>query len=63
SSPITCSINNTHSYCPSSLGGFRGMIPMIKELKVEGIPVKLFIFSFVSLFIMKRYIKIGSPYR
>ncbi|MEV2479089.1 hypothetical protein ABNB86_20860, partial [Paenibacillus larvae] len=46
-----------------SLGGFRGMIPMIKELKVEGIPVKLFIFSFVSLFIMKRYIKIGSPYR
>lgn len=40
-----------------------GMIPMIKELKVEGIPVKLFIFSFVALFIMKRYIKISSPYK
>ncbi len=40
-----------------------GQLEILNHLILEGLPIKFVFFSVISVFIILRFIKIGSPYK
>ncbi len=40
-----------------------GKFQILNDYLIKGLPIKFVMFSFVSIFIIAKFIKIGSPYK